>query len=121
MSTNFEFVDSDVAFGCRFATKSGAVFQLEFTEEESKSVNTELDVAGDNGWRGTVSELLTKLEFEGTEVLFDTASRRNELARELENHRFFNDDKVGPMLQARAMELRMEAKMAVRDSLVVIS
>ena len=120
MSTNWEFVSGPFE-GEAFAHRSNGFLTLEFTEEESKMVALDSELVADNGWTGTVEELLLEMEEDGTTVLFDTAANRNATARALENHRFVNDPEVGPMLRAKAAEMRMLAKAAVRDELKGVS
>ncbi|MED5457380.1 MAG: hypothetical protein VX428_07705 [Verrucomicrobiota bacterium] len=116
MSTQFTFKDSDMTF----ATRSNGMLQLEFTEHEAKGIEVNEELDGDNGWRGTIEDLLVEMENDGTKVVWDSAARRNEIARGLENHRFINDPGVGPALQARAAEMRMAAKHAAKEGLSLV-
>ena len=61
MSTNWEFVSGPFE-GEAFAHRSNGFLTLEFTEEESKMVDLDSELVADNGWTGTVEELLLEME-----------------------------------------------------------
>jgi len=113
MSTSF-FSADDYMLMTRFASSTGPAIQMELTPSEFlKWADQEIFDEGENSW-GKLNDFVN--EFKG-EIIFDTAARRNKMARDLEAHRFFD---AQPAMQNLAKRFREYAACAARDGLQLV-
>lgn len=94
----------------------GPVVQLEITQTEwSAWAAVEVSEEGSSNWR-TLAEWVAGQK---AEIRFDNAARRNETARDLENHRWAaqDDTHVSEMIRGVAAEMRQRARDCTRQTM----
>lgn len=96
--------------------ETGAVIQLEITETELPAwAGTPVAEEGSSTYR-TLSDWLAAQD---ATIRFDNAARRNQAARELENHRWAVQDgtSVCDMLRGAASDMRQRARDCTRQQM----
>jgi hypothetical protein len=120
MSTTFEFSDSGELIGTRFsAGLSGTKFQFDFSEEEWLECMEFGPVAGDDGSTFATVDEFVRTVVNSSQVMWDNPTRQNEMARELENHRFVKDGSMKEPLLTAARINRERAVHLTKRSLHV--
>lgn len=108
MST--EFTVNGEQFAVRFATKGGAQVQMFVTPTEFEAFRGQRVVSEMGEDVGTAEEFVA--QWEGR-MAWDTAARRNEFARQMENHRFEECRQAAPAIRA-------SARAAAKDAMGVV-
>jgi hypothetical protein len=97
------------------------IVQMELTQTEWEQLKTQsvTDEYENDIW-ATGEDWMVEMLVEAGQILWDTPFRRAQMVRELQQHRYFNEESVHKQMQATLEYLIERHKRAVKDSFSVV-